>query len=96
MLASDMEWIDVHAMLKIKAVDILFPQQNAVSNDAFEISFSIPRIVKVALPLSSAADYKYLVKTTVSMKTPAVNIIIKQVTPSDNQVHFLTRFTFRN
>ena len=90
MVSSDMEWIDVYALLKVKAVDILFPGQDVVHNDALEITFTIPRIVKVPLPLLSASDYKYLVKNTVSMKTPAANIVIKQVTAIDNEVRLIT------
>jgi len=89
-VSGDMEWIDVYAMLKIKAVDILFPGQDIVHNDALEVTFTIPRIVKVPLPLSSASDYDYLIKNAVGMKTPAANIFIKQVTAADNQVRFNT------
>ena len=90
MLSADMEWIDVYAMLKVKAVDVLFPGQDVVRDDAIEITFTIPRIIKNPLPLSSSADYKYIIKNTVSMKTPAANIVIKQVTQAagDNQVWF--------
>ena len=96
MVSSDMEWIDVFAMLKIKAVDILFPGEDVVRDDALEITFTIPRIVKVPLPLSSPGDYKYLVKNAVSMKAPAANIVIKQVTASGNQVCLLVSFRYRN
>jgi hypothetical protein len=86
MVSSNMEWIDVYAMLKVKAVDILFLGQGVVHNDALEVTFTIPRIIKVPLPLSSATDYKFLVKNTIGMKTPAANIVIKQVTAIDNEV----------
>ena len=33
-LASDLEWLDVRAQLKIKAVDVLFPNQAAVDDEA--------------------------------------------------------------
>jgi len=95
MLSGDMEWVDVYAKLKIKAVDILFSGQDIVHDDALEVTFTIPRIVKVPLPLSSPTDYKYLIKHTVSMKTPAVNVFIKQVTASNNQVRLAAQFRCR-
>jgi hypothetical protein len=79
MLPRNMEWIDVYARLKIKAVDVLFPHQDVVDDNALEMAFTIPRLVKVPLPLSSADDYNYLIKNVATMKTPAVQIIVKQV-----------------
>src|SRR5271168_1357639 len=61
-LASDLEWPDVQAQLKIKAIDVLFPQLAVVDDASFEIEFSIARQVPTAFPLLSENDYKYLVQ----------------------------------
>jgi hypothetical protein len=79
-LPSNLEWADVHAQLKIKAVDVLFPQQAAVNDQAFEVVFSITRHVPVPVPLSSHDDYQHLVRNAIKLKAnPAVKIIIKEV-----------------
>jgi len=79
-LDSDLEWPDVRAQLKIKAVDVLFPQQAAIDDAAFEIEFSITRQVPTPLPLLSENDYKYLVQNALKLKAnPAVKITIKEV-----------------
>ena len=80
MLPRNMEWVDVYVRLKIKAVDVLFPHQDVVNDDTLEMAFTIPHLVKVPLPLSSADEYKYLIKSVATMKIPAVQIIVKQVT----------------
>jgi hypothetical protein len=88
-LASDLEWPDVRAQLKIKAVDVLFPQQAAINDAAFEIEFSITRQVPTPLPLLSENDYKYLVQNALKLKAnPAVKITIKEV--AVNGVSFYT------
>jgi hypothetical protein len=91
MLSGGMEWINVYTMLKIKVVDLLFPGQEIVRDDAFEITFTIPCIAKNSLPLSSAGDYKYLVKNAVGMKMPTVNIVINQVTACYQMISRYTR-----
>lgn len=84
-LASDLEWLDVRAQLKIKAVDVLFPNQAAVDDEAFEIEFSIARQVPTPLPLLSENDYKHLVQNALKVKAnPAVKITIKEVAGKEN------------
>ena len=79
-LASNLEWPDVQAQLKIKAIDVLFPQHAAVDDAAFEVEFSIARQVPTPLPLLSENDYKYLVQNALKLKAnPAVKITIKEV-----------------
>ena len=79
-LASNLDWPDVQAHLKIKAIDILFPQQAAVDDAAFEIEFLIARQVPTPLPLLSENDYKHLVSNALKLKAnPAVKIMIKEV-----------------
>jgi hypothetical protein len=79
-LASDLEWPDVRAQLKIKAIDVLFPKLAAVDDASFEIEFSIARQVPTALPLLSENDYKHLVQNALKLKAnPAVKITIKEV-----------------
>jgi len=79
-LPSDLVWSDVRAHIKIKAIDVLFPQQAVVDDGAFEIEFSIPRQVPTPLPLLSEDDYKYLIQNALKLKAnPTVKITIKEV-----------------
>jgi len=78
-LLSNLEWLDVHAHLKIKACDALFPGQVIVGDDAYEITFCIPRHVPNPLPLSAIADYEHLVETALCQQQPTVKIIIKAI-----------------
>ena len=79
-LASNLDWPDVQAHLKIKAIDILFLQQAAVDDAAFEIKFSIVHQVPTSLPLLSENDYKHLVSNALKLKAnPTVKIMIKEV-----------------
>jgi len=79
-LPSDLEWPDVRGHIKIKAIDVLFPQQPVVDDGAFEIEFSIPRQVPTPLPLLSDDDYKYLIQNALKLKAnPTVKITIKEV-----------------
>ena len=89
-LPSNLEWLDVQAQLKIKAIDVLFPQQAAIDDAAFDIEFSIPRQVPTPLPLLSENDYKYLVQNALKLKAnPAVKITIKEVAVKGGRVSFL-------
>jgi len=51
-LSYDLEWLDLHAWLKIKACNVLFPRQVAIDNSTYEITFCIPRHVPNPLPLT--------------------------------------------
>ena len=79
-LLSNLEWLDFHARLKIKACDVLFPGQVAVGDDAYEIMFCIPRHVPNPLPLSTVADYDHLVENALHQQQPTIKIIIKEIT----------------
>jgi hypothetical protein len=88
-LSSDLEWPDVQAQLKVKAIDVLFPQQAAVNDAAFEIEFSIAQHVPTPLPLLSENDYKYLVQNALKLKAnPAVKITIKEVAVNGGVLYF--------
>jgi len=76
-LASDLEWLDIHAQLKIKAGDVLYPGQAAIADNAYEMTFSIARHVSNPLPLSCIADYKHLVENALRQQQPTVKVIIK-------------------
>ena len=78
-LLSNLEWLDFHARLKIKACNVLFPGQVAVGDDAYEIMFCIPCHVPNLLPLSTVADYDHLVENTLRQQQPTVKIIIKEI-----------------
>ena len=40
-LASNLEWLNIHTHLKIKAGDVLFPGQAAIDDNAYETTFCI-------------------------------------------------------
>ena len=40
-LPSDLEWLDLHTHLKIKASDVLFPDQAAIDDNTYETTFCI-------------------------------------------------------
>jgi hypothetical protein len=76
-LPSDLEWPDIHAQLKIKAGDVLYPGQAAIADNAYEMTFCIARHVSNPLPLSCVADYKHLVENALRQQQPTVKVIIK-------------------
>ena len=78
-LSSGLEWMDIHAHLKIAICDLLFPQQAVVEDDRYEMTWSIPRVVPQALSLASAADYDQLVKKALKMKEPGVKILVDEM-----------------
>jgi len=78
-LPSDLEWLDIHAHLKIKAGNVLFPGQAAIDDDAYEITFCIARHIPNPLPLSCVGDYKHLVENALRQQQPTVKIIIKAI-----------------
>ena len=76
-LPSDLEWLDIHAQLKIKAGNVLYPGQAATTDNAYEMTFSIARHISNPLPLSCVADYKHLVENALRQQQPTVKVIIK-------------------
>lgn len=78
-LPSNLEWLDFHARLKIKACDVLFPGQVAIDDNTYEITFCIPRHVPNPLPLSSVVDYEHLVENALRQQQPTVKIAIKEI-----------------
>ena len=81
-LSSDLAWDDVFAKLKIKISDVLFPRQAIVDEGAFEILFSIPRLVPAPLPLVTEDDYKHLLHNVLKLRNdPAVKITVNQLVP---------------
>lgn len=90
-LASNLEWPDVWAQRKIKAIDVLFPQLAAVDDAPFKIEFSIACQVPTALPLLSENDYKHLVQNALKLKAnSAMKIIIKEVAINGGVLFFCT------
>ena len=82
-LPCNLEWLDFHARLKIKACDVLFPGQAAIGDDAYEIMFCIPHHVPNPLPLSSVANYEHLVENALRQQQPTIKIIIKEIARQD-------------
>ena len=76
-LPSNLEWLDIHAQLKIKAGDILHPGQAVIADNTYEMTFSIARHVPNLLPLSCVADYQHLVENALRQQQPTVKVIIK-------------------
>ena len=76
-LPSNLEWLDIHAQLKIKAGDVLHPGQAVIADNAYEMTFSIARHVPNPLPLSCVADYQHLVENALCQQQPTVKVIIK-------------------
>ena len=76
-LPSNLEWLDIHAQLKIKAGDVLHPGQAVIADNAYEMTFSIARHVPNPLPLSCVADYQHLVENALHQQQPTVKVIIK-------------------
>jgi hypothetical protein len=67
--------------LKIRVVDVLFPAQLDVVDEAFELSASVSRYIPAPVPLASAADYDMVKKYALKMKDPVVKIFVKQKLP---------------
>jgi hypothetical protein len=76
-LPSNLEWLDIHAQLKIKAGDVLHPGQAVIADNAYEMTFCIARHISNPLPLSCVADYKHLVENALRQQQPTVKVIIK-------------------
>jgi hypothetical protein len=76
-LPSNLEWLDIHAQLKIKASDVLHPGQAVIADNAYEMTFCIARHISNPLPLSCVADYKHLVENALRQQQPTVKVIIK-------------------
>ena len=93
-LSSDLAWDDVFAKLKIKISDVLFPCQPIVDEGAFEILFSIPRLVPAPLPLVTEDDYKHLLRNVLKLRNdPAVKITVNQLVPVCSVPYFFFIFT---
>lgn len=78
-LPSVLEWLNVHAHLKIKTGDVLFPGQVAIDDNAYEITLCIARHIPNLLPLSCVGDYKHLVENALRQQQPMVKIIVKVI-----------------
>jgi hypothetical protein len=76
-LPSNLEWPDIHAQLKIKAGDVLYPGQAAIADNAYKMTFGIARHVPNPLPLSCVADYEHLVENALHQQQPMVKVVIE-------------------
>jgi hypothetical protein len=52
-----MAWIDAKACFKIIVSNLLFPDQAVVADNAFKLTWAIPRIQTNPVSLKSEADY---------------------------------------
>jgi hypothetical protein len=78
-ISSTMPWDDLKDQLKIRIVDVLFPQQVNIADGAFEIAASVARHLPDPVPLITAADYEMIKKHALKMKEPVVKIFVKQI-----------------
>jgi len=77
-LSSTMPWNDLKDQLKIRIVDVLFPQQANIDDGTFEITASVARYLPDPVPLITATDYEMIKKHALKMKEPVVKIFVKQ------------------
>ena len=77
-----MPWADLKDQLKIWVLDVLFPAQVDVSDEAFELSASVARYIPALVPLASAAGYDMVKKHALKMKDPVVKVFVKQNLPA--------------
>lgn len=73
-----MLWDDLKDQLKLCVVDVLFPQQMNVDDDAFELNASVAWFLPDPIPLISAPDYEMIKKHALKMKDPVVKIFVKE------------------
>jgi len=78
-LPSNMAWIDAKARFKIVVSDLLFPDQAVIADNAFKLTWAIPRIQTNPVSLKSEADYNQLVKKALQAKNPAARILVDEV-----------------
>jgi len=74
-----MDWIDVMTHFKIAICDLLFPQQAVIADEAFEVTWSIPRVAPGPFMLKMEAQYKQLISKASSMKNPTAQILVNEV-----------------
>ncbi len=77
-----MPWNDLKDQLKIRVVDVLFPQQMNIDDEAFELAASVARFLPDPVPLIAATDYEVIKKHALKMKDPVVRIFVKQKLPA--------------
>ena len=78
-LAPTMDWLDAMAHFKIAICDLLFPQQAVIADEAFEVTWSIPRVAPGPFMLKMEVQYKQLISKASSTKNPTVQILINEV-----------------
>ena len=74
-----MDWIDAKAHFKIAICDLLFPEQAVVADEAFEMTWSIPRVAPGPYMLKTEAQYKQLIGKVSKMKNPTARILVNKV-----------------
>jgi len=89
-----MAWIDAKARFKIIVSDLLFPDQAVVADNAFKLTWAIPRIQTNPVSLKSEADYNQLIKKALQAKNPAARILVDEV--ENDPVRNLTRLTIQS
>lgn len=78
-LPSNIAWIDAKARFKITISDLLFPNHAVVADNAFKLTWAIPRIQPNPISLKSENDYHQLVKKALQSKNPAARIFVDEV-----------------
>lgn len=74
-----MSWIDAKTRFKIIVSDLLFSDQAVVADNAFKLTWAIPRIQTNPISLKSETDYNQLVKKALQAKNPAACILVDEV-----------------
>jgi hypothetical protein len=87
-------WIDAKARFKIVVSDLLFPDQAVVADNAFKLTWAIPRIQTNPVSLKSEADYNQLIKKALQAKNPAARILVDEV--ENDLVQNLIRLTIQS
>lgn len=74
-LSSEIEFDTLKAQILEKISKSLKPNIIAFKN--YAIAWTIPRTQASSIPLSSAADYLFLLELACKQKTPSVNLVIE-------------------
>jgi hypothetical protein len=93
-LASTEPWDTVKAQILHTLESTLSPP--TINMHDYEVSYTIPRCVTQALPLTNEADHSHMVKNATKGKTPVLTVkmtVIQKATQVCDSMHFLCIFS---